>query len=1009
MSFQSLEQRLALDASEYFDISQLPFELTYTTFDAPANHVTPRGTPFGFDGVVRLDVQGTLGGIPFTGIGSGTLLPNGTHILTAAHNFTSAAPNPIPVVTNITATFELPGGNVVVPVILNQIDINPNWNRNAPLAGSDIAVFELANAAPIAAPRFDIYRGAAERFSVTDKVGYGRSGQGLVQLDGQGQPVLPAGTKRDGDNRYEFFAPNTTVPQSILLYDFDDGTAAHDAFGFAGQPNLGLGNAEVLTAPGDSGGPSLLNGLIAGVTSFHSQPLQGDIDGLVNSSFGELGGDTRVSVFAGWIDSVVDIVAPAAPTTPNLLAVDDTGNSDSDDVTRLTTLRFFGSAEAGSTVELLEGTTVLGTAIANAAGNWTIIASGLTPNIHSVAARARDVAGNLGPNSNSLTVTIDTVAPTPTLGTVSPDPRSTTVSSIGITFNEDAYGFVQGDLKLTRNSDQPGAANLLTGTQTLSNSTPRNFSINNLTTLTGTPGKYRLMLPAGSVTDLAGNSIPERIEMWTRVNTAPPYWQNADNRFDVNANGAVTSLDALNIINRLNNFGSGTLPDPATFTGEFFYFNVNRDREIALGLPETITALDALTVIRHLDSGGGGGASSSDFDVRVRIAVTDLAGNAITTIKKGESFLVKSYISDVRTTPRGVFSAYHDLAFDSSHATVQGGVNFGAPDYAMTDGGTVGSGLLDEVGAIFSMEESAAERLLYSVQFTADQIGQIVFGSNAAEDFESETTVFDITDVVANNRIDFGSATLVVYDEQTVGNVTTYDYDGPSSPVNIVLGGTTIQGVAEGRVRVVRNTSGAAPTVTKSESGTLNINQVSAYATAVLFYNDAGTTRFNVNTGQPGAAGTPPTPAVNNWTTHVRNGSLVQYATPQNLAELHVTGGSGVVMTDHGSNALVVNLLEVQTASGSYIDVRNNDLVVQNGAQKDYVRTLFQSGHNGIDASLISLWNGPGIRSSWVREQNVIKGWDLYSLGGIKNGDLAEVIAPGAMYTTFTGSGGGRQ
>ncbi len=58
--------------------------------------------------------------------------------------------------------------------------------------------------------------------------------------------------------------------------------------------DAGLGNAEANTAPGDSGGPSFVNGRIAGVTSY----------GLFgNAAFGDISQHTRVSAFAGWIDS----------------------------------------------------------------------------------------------------------------------------------------------------------------------------------------------------------------------------------------------------------------------------------------------------------------------------------------------------------------------------------------------------------------------------------------------------------------------------------------------------------------------------------------------------------------------------------------------------------------------------------------------------------------------------------------------------------------------------------
>ena len=63
--------------------------------------------------------------------------------------------------------------------------------------------------------------------------------------------------------------PGWTGGDKVLFSDFDDGTAAHDAFGlFFGLNGLGQGADEVSTSSGDSGGPSFINGQIAGVTSF---------------------------------------------------------------------------------------------------------------------------------------------------------------------------------------------------------------------------------------------------------------------------------------------------------------------------------------------------------------------------------------------------------------------------------------------------------------------------------------------------------------------------------------------------------------------------------------------------------------------------------------------------------------------------------------------------------------------------------------------------------------------
>ena len=68
---------------------------------------------------------------------------------------------------------------------------------------------------------------------------------------------------------------------------------------------LDLPDYEVLSAPGDSGGPTFIDGYIAGVTSYGYRLSGSDIDGGLNSSFGEFGADTRVSSYINWIDKVL--------------------------------------------------------------------------------------------------------------------------------------------------------------------------------------------------------------------------------------------------------------------------------------------------------------------------------------------------------------------------------------------------------------------------------------------------------------------------------------------------------------------------------------------------------------------------------------------------------------------------------------------------------------------------------------------------------------------------------
>jgi|GEM_PF-6756362 len=110
----------------------------------------------------------------------------------------------------------------------------------------------------------------------------------------------------------------------------------------------------------------------------------------------------------------VDTVAPSAPTTLDLLATSDSGASSTDNLTNVAQPTLTGKAEANAIVTLYEGSTVVGSGLADASGNWQITLSQPLPDIaHTLTAKATDVAGNTSGASTSLAVTIDTVTSAP--------------------------------------------------------------------------------------------------------------------------------------------------------------------------------------------------------------------------------------------------------------------------------------------------------------------------------------------------------------------------------------------------------------------------------------------------------------------------------------------------------------------------------------------------------------------------------------------------------------------
>ncbi|WP_201863682.1 tandem-95 repeat protein [Microvirga soli] len=134
-----------------------------------------------------------------------------------------------------------------------------------------------------------------------------------------------------------------------------------------------------------------------------------------------------------------DTKPPAVPSAPDLVAGSDTGHSNSDNLTNDTTPTFTGTAEPGATVRLYAGAVQVGSVTADGSGNWSITAAGLAQGSHQITALAQDAAGNLGPASTGVTVTIDTTAPAVDIAASTPSDNGTGTSrdsSIVLRFDE---------------------------------------------------------------------------------------------------------------------------------------------------------------------------------------------------------------------------------------------------------------------------------------------------------------------------------------------------------------------------------------------------------------------------------------------------------------------------------------------------------------------------------------------------------------------------------------------
>ncbi|WP_255420282.1 Ig-like domain-containing protein [Pantoea sp. 3_1284] len=133
------------------------------------------------------------------------------------------------------------------------------------------------------------------------------------------------------------------------------------------------------------------------------------------------------------ITLTIDTIAPLAATGLRLTN-DVTGAPVANSgITNDNTPTLNGTAEANGRVTVYDGNTVLGTAIANAQGAWSFISPTLSNSAHALSVTVTDSAGNVGPRSDAINVTVDTVAPVNSTLTIINDVTGATVANGGST------------------------------------------------------------------------------------------------------------------------------------------------------------------------------------------------------------------------------------------------------------------------------------------------------------------------------------------------------------------------------------------------------------------------------------------------------------------------------------------------------------------------------------------------------------------------------------------------
>ena len=334
---------------------------------------------------------------------------------------------------------------------------------------------------------------AGGAYSVTTTVAIADNTANLItatatNVDGEGPPSAPLTVTTDN-----------TVPGAPGVPDLDaasdtgtsntDNVTADTTPTFSGTSEA---NATVqLLADGSVVGTAVASGTAWTITS---SPLAAGVYSFTAIQTDAAGNGP--SVASAGLSVTIDTAVPAAPSAPDLAAASDTGASSTDNITSDTTPTFTGSAPANTTIDLYAGGSVVGTAMSDGSGNWTITSSALVAGTYSFTARATNLVGTSAA-SPALSVTIQTsLAVTVNQPAGQPDPTATQPITFTVVFSNPVGDFTNADVTITGTAGGTKTATVTGGPTTYT------VAINGMTTA----GTVIVDLLPGVASDAAGNA-----------------------------------------------------------------------------------------------------------------------------------------------------------------------------------------------------------------------------------------------------------------------------------------------------------------------------------------------------------------------------------------------------------------------------------------------------------------------------------------------------------------------
>jgi parallel beta-helix repeat protein len=321
-----------------------------------------------------------------------------------------------------------------------------------------------------------------------------------------------------------------------------------------------------------------------------------------------------------------DIVAPVV-SAPDLAAASDSGASDHDDITNHNSPTLAGTAEPLASIDLMEGSVVLGSSVADELGNWTISSAALADGVHNLFARAVDNSGNSA-SSLTLAVSIDTQAPAADAGA-------------------DQVGDEGGLFTLSGNYTDTGGAGPYAFAWSQTAGAPVILDVSgNVATFTASDNG--ILIFNLTVTDAAGNSGSESV-MITAANVAPALDNVAvtasiDEDGSVTVSGNIADLGADSFTLTVN-WGEGLPQDFVLPVGSTHFSLTHQYRDDN----PTGTASDVYSVGLTLSDDDGGSDSKTLGTTVNNVASIITSLTATPTISEGDAVTLGGSFTDPGT------------------------------------------------------------------------------------------------------------------------------------------------------------------------------------------------------------------------------------------------------------------------------------------------------------------------------------------------------------------------